>query len=201
MSVSEYARADYYTKKAFSENYPARSVYKLEEIDKKFGVLKNAKRVLDLGASPGSWSEYVLRHLPKDALLVACDLNEMSKSIHDERLVFIQGDMTERETYEKIVSHSPFDCVVCDAAPLTTGNKTVDTARQNNLVELAAQYAKETLKTGGSFAVKVFQGGGEGDMMKKMRKEYESVKIFKPKACRAKSVETYIIAISFKRMI
>lgn len=201
MSQNEYAKADYYTKKALSEKYPARSVYKLQEIDKKFRILQGALRVLDLGCAPGSWSMYLLRTLKKDALVVSCDLQEMAQNIQDSRLFFIQGDMTKSETYEKIAFHSPFDAVVCDAAPYTTGNKTIDTVKQHELVSLAAMYAKKTLKAGGNFVVKVFQGGGEEEILKDLKAAFTDVKAFKPKACRAKSVETYIIAISFKGMI
>ena len=113
-------------------------------------------------------------------------------------LCFVQGDLNDAEIREKIRSEGPFDLVVCDAAPMTTGNRTVDTARSEQLVEMAIWYAEQMLKSGGNFVVKIFQNGDQQQVLKKMREIFESAKGFKPKACRSESFETYLVGISRK---
>ncbi len=196
--ANSYEKPDFWSRKAFSEGYPARSVYKLQEIDEKFGMLKKNYKVLDLGAAPGSWTTFLLRKMEGSGKVVSCDLNPLSKSVKGDNLVFIQGDLTEKEIVEKIRGEGPFDLVVCDAAPLTTGNRVVDTARSQWLVKMAIWYAEEMLKTGGNFAVKIFQNGDQQVLLKKMREVFTSAKGFKPVACRSESFETYLIGIGKK---
>lgn len=198
MSQNSYEKPDYWSKKAFSEGYPARSVYKLAEIDEKFGFIKKGSVVLDLGSAPGSWTTFLLRKMDGSGKVVSCDLNPLSNSVHGENLVFFQGDLNAKEIREKIKAEGPFDLVVCDAAPLTTGNKLVDTARSEGLVEMAIWYAQAMLKQGGNFAVKIFQSGSQGEFLKKMRETFESAKGFKPEACRKESFETYLIGLNKK---
>lgn len=198
MSQNSYEKPDYWSKKAFSEGYPARSVYKLAEIDEKFGFIKKGSVVLDLGSAPGSWTTFLLRKMDGSGKVVSCDLNPLSNSVRGENLVFFQGDLNAKEIREKIKAEGPFDLVVCDAAPLTTGNKLVDTARSEGLVEMAIWYAQAMLKQGGNFAVKIFQSGSQGELLKKMRETFESAKGFKPEACRKESFETYLIGLNKK---
>ena len=198
MSQNSYEKPDYWSKKAFSEGYPARSVYKLAEIDEKFDFIKKNSTVLDLGSAPGSWTTFLLRKLDGAGKVVSCDLNPLSNSVHGENLVFFQGDLNAKEIREKIKAEGPFDLVVCDAAPLTTGNKLVDTARSEGLVEMAIWYAEAMLKQGGNFAVKIFQSGAQGELLKKMRGIFEGAKGFKPEACRKESFETYLIGLKKK---
>lgn len=198
MASNSYEKPDFWSKKAFSEGYPARSVYKLKEIDEKFGLLKKSKCVLDLGAAPGSWTTFLLRNLGADAKVVSCDLNPLSKDVKGDNLIFIQGDLTNKEIRERIQSEGPFDLVVCDAAPKTTGNRIVDTASSQFLVKMAIYYAQIMLKKGGSFAVKIFQNGDQQSLLKMMREIFENAKGFKPVACRAESFETYLIGINKK---
>ena len=196
--ANSYEKPDFWSRKAFSEGYPARSVYKLQEIDEKFGFIKKNYKVLDLGASPGSWTTFLLRHIEGSGKVVSCDLNPLSKSVKGENLVFIQGDLQEKEIFEKIKAEGPFDLVVCDAAPLTTGNRVVDTARSSGLVKMAIWYAETMLKTGGNFAVKIFQNGDQQALLKKMREVFANAKGFKPQACRSESFETYLIGLGKK---
>ncbi len=196
--ANSYEKPDFWSRKAFSEGYPARSVYKLQEIDQKFGMIKKNYKVLDLGAAPGSWTTFLLRTLDGSGKVVSCDLNPLSKSVKGDNLVFVQGDLLQKEIVEKIKAEGPFDLVVCDAAPLTTGNRVVDTARSQGLVKMAIWYAQVMLKTGGNFAVKIFQNGDQQALLKAMREVFTSAKGFKPVACRSESFETYLIGLGKK---
>lgn len=198
MSQNSYEKPDYWSKKAFSEGYPARSVYKLEEIDQKFSFIKKNSTVLDLGSAPGSWTTYLLRRMEGSGKVVSCDLNPLASTVRGDNLVFFQGDLNAKEIREKIKAQGPYDLVVCDAAPLTTGNRMVDTARSEGLVEMAIWYAQSMLKQGGKFAVKIFQSGAQGELLKKMREIFETAKGFKPEACRKESFETYLIGLNKK---
>ena len=198
---NSYEKPDFWSRKAFSEGYPARSVYKLKEIDEKFGMIKKGYTVLDLGAAPGSWTVFLLRtlnSLGEGGKVVSCDLNPLSKSVKAENLVFIQGDLGQNEIVERIKGEGPFDLVVCDAAPLTTGNRVVDTARSQGLVKMAIWYAQTMLRPGGNFAVKIFQNGDQQALLKSMGEIFASAKGFKPVACRSESFETYLIGINKK---
>lgn len=195
MSQNSYEKPDFWSKKAFAENYPARSVYKLAEIDEKFHLIKQNSVVLDLGSAPGSWTLFLLRTLGGGGKVVSCDLNPLEKSVSAENLIFFQGDLNSKEIREKIRAEGLFDVVVCDAAPPTTGNRTVDTARSESLVEMAIWYAEHMLKPGGHFAAKIFQSGAEQKLLLKMRQIFSSARAFKPKACRKESFETYLIGM------
>jgi len=217
--MAEYSKPDHWSQKAQKEGYPARSVYKLKEMDEKFGLVKSTRspfRVLDLGAAPGSWSLYILRKLPLKAdaletsgakpvepLLVSIDLAPLSRQ-YDEGLfdrpdfLFIQGDFTSGMIRETVVSHGPYSLVVSDAAPFTTGNRSVDTLRSLDLAETALHYAETALAKGGNLAIKVFQGGDTGKLLKAIRGLFETGKGFKPQACRAGSFETYYLGLGRK---
>ncbi|MBP3708895.1 MAG: RlmE family RNA methyltransferase [Treponema sp.] len=194
--ANDYAQSDFWSKKAFTAGYPARSVWKLKEIDEKFSFIQKNCVALDLGAAPGSWTLYLLKN--GAARVVSCDLNQLAEIVDGEGLTFIQGDLNETAVREKIKSFSPYDVVVCDAAPSTTGNRTVDTARSEQLVEMALWYAATMLKNGGNFAVKIFQSGRQQELLKKMRAMFTLAKGFKPEACRAESFETYLVGIGKK---
>ncbi len=195
MPANSYEKPDFWSQKAFSEGYPARSVYKLKEIDEKFGMIKKNYTVLDLGSAPGSWTTFLLRSMEGTGKVVSCDLNPLAKSVKGDNLVFIQGDLNDPQIRGQIKNEGPFDLVVCDAAPKTTGNRTVDTARSEQLVEMAVWYAQTMLKQGGNFAVKIFQNGDQQKILKSMREIFTTAKGFKPEACRAESFETYLIGV------
>ncbi len=198
MAGNSYEKPDFWSKKAFSEGYPARSVYKLQEIDEKFHILKKNARILDLGAAPGSWTVYVLRYLGASGQLTSIDLNPLAKEVKGDNLTFIQGDLYDERVRNHAAALGPYDALICDAAPPTTGNKLVDTARSADLVELALFYAQTMVKKGGNCAVKIFQGGDQNILLRQMREIFQSAKGFKPKACRSESFETYLIGLDKK---
>lgn len=195
---NSYSKPDYWSQKAFKEGYPARSVYKLQEIDQRFGMLKKGYTVLDLGSSPGSWTVWLLRNLNNCGKVVSVDLNPLSKSVKGDNLIFFQGDLLSEEIRNKIREQGPYDLVVCDAAPLTTGNRTIDTARSRSLVEMAIWYAEQMLKPNGNFCVKIFQNGDQQKELQKMREIFMTAKGFKPEACRTESFETYLVGLKRK---
>jgi len=198
MPSNSYEKPDFWSKKAFSEGYPARSVYKLKEMDEKFSLIKKGYRVLDLGAAPGSWTTYVLRALGETGTVTAIDLSPLSKDVKADNLAFFQGDLYSDAIRAEAIKRGPYNLVICDAAPATTGNRTVDTARSSGLVELAIFYAEQMLSPGGNFVVKVFQGGGEQQHLTALRRLFSSARGFKPVACRAESFETYLIGLGKK---
>jgi 23S rRNA (uridine2552-2'-O)-methyltransferase len=198
MPANSYEKPDFWSRKAFSEGYPARSVYKLREIDEKFHLIKKNGSVLDLGAAPGSWTAFLLRTFNGSGHIVSCDLNPLSKNVEGDNLTFIQGDLNDESIRDQIKSFGPYDLVVCDAAPLTTGNRTIDTARSQQLVEMAVWYAETMLRQGGNFTVKIFQNGDQQSVLKKLKTLFVTAKGFKPTACRAESFETYLIGVSRK---
>lgn len=198
MPANNYNKPDFWSKKAFSEGYPARSVYKLKEMDEKFGLIKKNTRVLDLGAAPGSWTVYVLRALDGNGHVTAIDLSPLAKDVKGSNLVFFQGDLYSSTIREEAFKLGPYNLVICDAAPATTGNRTVDTARSSGLVELAIFYAEKMLLPGGNFVVKIFQGADQQEHLQKIRSLFTTAKGFKPEACRTESFETYLIGLGKK---
>ncbi|MDR0644196.1 MAG: RlmE family RNA methyltransferase [Treponema sp.] len=208
--MADYTKPDVWALRAQKEGYPARSVYKLKEIDEKFYLLKSSAlfgkspqvKVLDLGAAPGSWSLYILRNTALS--LTAVDLSLLSrqfdKGLFDdkERFFFIQADVTDRGTKALIKERGPFALVLSDAAPMTTGNRSIDTARSLALAETALEYATDVLVRGGRFVVKVFQSGDSGELLKKIKAVFDTGVSFKPKSCRRGSFETYFIGIKKK---
>jgi 23S rRNA (uridine2552-2'-O)-methyltransferase len=205
--MANYAKPDFWSLKAQKEGYPARSVYKLKELDEKFGLLPSpgkgppgSVRVLDLGAAPGSWSLDVLRKLASVVCLVAADLSPLSRQydrglFERENFFFIRGDMTEGETREAVLGRGPYRLLICDAAPATTGNRQVDTLRSLELAEAALDYAEAALEKGGNLAVKVFQGGDTEGLLRRVRSLFKTGRSCKPQACRPGSFETYYLGL------
>ncbi|MDR2921744.1 MAG: RlmE family RNA methyltransferase [Treponema sp.] len=195
--MANYKKQDHWQLKAKKEGYPARSVYKLKEMDEKFGLIKPRITILDLGAAPGSWSLYILRKIP-GASLVSVDLSPLSreydKCLFDgENFSFIRGDFTAPPVRDGIISRGPYNLIISDAAPATTGNRVVDTSRSLELAEAAALYAETALSSGGSLAIKVFQGGDTRELLKRLGGLFKTAKSYKPQACRSDSFETYYL--------
>ena len=205
--MADYTKPDYWQLKAQKEGYPARSVYKLKEMDEKFGLLKPAQagkgrtfRILDLGAAPGSWSLYVMRKIRKSGFLAGADLSPLSrqydKGLFDqENFFFIQGDITDPGVQREILSRGPYNLVISDAAPATTGNRSVDTARSLELALAVIGYAQAALVKGGALVVKVFQGGDTAAALKRVKELFSGAKSFKPEACRSESFETFYVGL------
>ncbi len=186
---------DFYAVRAKKEGYPARSVYKLEEIQTKFHIIHKGGRLLDIGAAPGSWTLYALKLLQGSGFITAVDLNPLSVANLPKNAIFLQGDVTHTEIQERLADHGPYDLVMSDAAPHTTGNRTVDAGRSFQLVWDILDVASRLLRPQGSVVVKIFQGGDEKQILERLREEYATAKAFKPKASRKVSIETYCIGL------
>ena len=185
MGKSNNPRGDnYWTQKAKKEGYPARSVYKLMEIDKKYRIIKQDSRVLDIGSAPGSWSLYVLKTISSRGHLTAVDLQDMKINWTENNYTFFKGDAFSDENIEKINSYGPYTVILSDAAPSTTGNRSIDTERSLQLVYSVIDTAEKLLSRGGSTAIKIFQGGSEKEAVERMKNIFSQVKIFKPEAVR-----------------
>lgn len=184
-------RPDPYTAKAHAEGFPARSVYKLEEIDRRCQLVKPGMRVLDLGAAPGSWSQWISKKVGPRGLVVALDLNPLKVSAPNITAMEVDLFATPPEA---LAAMGPFDLVVSDIAPHTTGMKDVDAARSEELVARVVEVADATLRKGGSLVAKVFQGAGFVALRDEMRARYDLVRVLKPEASRKQSVEIYLVA-------
>ena len=193
-------KPDYYWKKSKQEGYPARSVFKLREIQDKYRILTPGSRVLDLGASPGSWSLFILELLAGSGSVTGVDLKTPDPRLLSRRnFRFIQGDFRTEEVTNRILEAAPYDCIVSDAAPSTTGNRTLDTTRSLEIARRVIHMCRKALATGGNCLLKIFQGGEEKEILDEMRDLFSSSRAFKPKASRSDSMETYYLGIGFRR--
>lgn len=190
-----YGKPDFYSDKAKKMGYPARSVFKLEEIDKKYRICTPGRRILDIGAAPGSWSLYCFKKIGGDGLIVAVDLKEISISSlqRQERVHLLAGDIRDGKIREQIGAFAPFDAIVSDAAPNTSGNRTIDCGRSHSLVANICTIFLPMLRPGGDLVVKLFQGSGEEEVIDLLRSGFSTVKKMRPKACRKNSFETFVI--------
>ncbi|MDE6481477.1 MAG: RlmE family RNA methyltransferase [Alphaproteobacteria bacterium] len=196
--------ADPYVARAQKDGYRARAAYKLIEMNEKFHFLKNGQVVVDLGAAPGSWTQYVMRDFPRSKVF-AMDLLEIKPIPGVE---FYQGDFTTDEALEWLVEklqlpadaaqHGSVDVVLSDMAPNTVGHKKTDHIRQMVLLEYAFDFALRALKPGGVFVAKSFTGGTTNELLKQIKEKFESVHHIKPPSSRKDSVEMFIVAVGFK---
>ncbi len=188
---------DFYFKKAKKENYLARSIYKLEEIDKKYNIIKNGMSVIDLGCSPGSWLEYAVKKVGKKGCVFGIDLKKVSKTFPQNTKI-IQGNIFDFERVEEEIRSSnflpeKFDVVMSDMAPNTSGQKDIDAYKSAELCVQALKVADVFLKTGGNFIVKIFMGEDFKTFLDAVKISFDKHKVYKPKSSRAESKETYII--------
>jgi len=193
-------KPDHYTLKAKKMGYPARSVFKLEEMDQKMALIKPGYNVLDVGASPGSWTLYVLKKLKGRGQICAVDLKDLGLNSSWDNLHFMKGDVFETPTQEFMKDHGPYDILISDAAPSTTGNRTIDSGRSFSLVESIIMLSDSYVKTGGSIVLKIFQGGDEKQLENYLKERFEKVKRLKPKAVRKESFESYLIGMNKKEI-
>jgi 23S rRNA (uridine2552-2'-O)-methyltransferase len=189
---------DYYFKKAKQDKYPARSVYKLQEMDKAHRFLRPGQKVLDLGACPGSWTLYAAERVGEKGRVLGIDLN-MPDTVFPEQVTFLQEDIFARspEFLGHLHALAPFDVVMSDMAPKTTGSKFTDQARSIQLVEEAFGVAEEWLAAGGTFIAKVFEGPDVQAFVKSLKGRFAKVAMFKPKSSRAESKEIFILGLGF----
>lgn len=190
---------DHYFLKAKQENYPARSVYKLKEIDKRFRIFKKGMRVLDLGAAPGSWSLGAAEKIGAEGFVLGCDI-KATDTPFPANIIFMQEDVFKRSAaFEALLAEKgPFHVVMSDMAPSTTGHKGTDQARSAALTEEALAVALQWLARGGHFVVKVFMGPDTKALADAMRKHFAVVKSFKPASSRSESIETFYVGLGFK---
>ena len=191
-------KRDPYVKKAISEGYRSRAAYKLIEIDDKFHLIKNAKRIVDIGAAPGGWSQILAERSATDTKIAAIDLLKFNPI--DDKVHQFFGDFENENLQKEIIEYlgDNADLVVSDMAPATLGHRQSDHLRIMGLVESAYFFAQQVLKKGGSFVAKIFQGGEEKNFFDKLKQEFQTAKFFKPKASRSESVEIYVVAIGYK---
>jgi len=184
-------KRDIYVRQSQVDGYRARSAYKLIEIDKKFKIFKNGISVIDLGASPGSWSQYIAKTV-KSGRLVSIDLKDMEKI---DNTIQIKGDFTEQDYQEKIKGFfkSKVDVVVSDMAVNTTGIKDIDAIYTGELAMEAMNFSKEILVKEGRFVSKIFLGSSFNEIVALGKKIFKEVKVFKPKSSRKESKESFII--------
>ncbi len=202
---------DPYVRLAQKEGYRSRAAYKLKEIDEELRLIKPGQVVVDLGASPGAWSQYLRRKFaPKQAgtggaavgelngTIIALDLLEFEPV---EGVHFIQGDFREESVLHQLeaaLDGKPVDVVVSDMAPNLSGIEITDAARIEHLIELAIDFSQHHLKPDGALVAKVFHGSGYNQLVELFRKSFKKVKAVKPKASRFRSAETFLVGMGLK---
>lgn len=189
---------DPFAKKALQTGKTSRAHFKLEQLDGRFRLLKPGLRVLELGAAPGGWTCYVEERIAPGGLLVAVDERAVTTAAGTRLVSGLYGDEEVGKKIAEILSDRPVDLVLSDMAPNISGIRTADQARTMELVELAESAADQWLKPGGAFVVKIFQGEGVEDWIRKIRRKYESFKQVKPAASRPDSREMYAVAQRFR---
>ena len=191
---------DHYTRKAKKDKFPARSVYKLQEIQRKYRIIRPGDKVLDLGCSPGSWLLYASDIVGKKGWVSGIDLKPVSIAVPAHVKIytgditdFIGDDSPDRASAGTI--GEDYRVILSDMAPTTTGNKNVDSARSYNLCRAALSIAERCLVRGGSFVCKIFQGEDFHGFTEEVRRSFETQKVFKPRSSRKASKEIYIIGM------
>ena len=184
-------KRDIFVRQSKIEGYRSRAIYKLKEIDEKFKIFKNTTSIIDLGAAPGSWSQYIIRQYKK-SLVLAIDLLDFE---HIDKVNKIVGDFTKSENKEKIKNffNKKVDVVISDMAVNTTGNKNLDAIVTGELCIEAMEFALEMLHKKGKFVSKIFMGSSFNEIVADAKKKFREVNIFKPLSSRKDSKESFII--------
>ena len=189
---------DYYVKKAQDEGYRSRAVYKLKELDEREKLLKPGLSVIDLGAAPGGWTQYISQRLDGQGTIIALDILAMDAMAD---VTMIIGDFQEQEVFDKLLQACPdkgVDLILSDMAPNMSGNPAIDIPKSMGLAELAMDLCCSILKPGGTLLMKVFHGEGFEDLLAVARKQFTRVSMRKPKASRPRSREVYLVAKGHK---
>jgi 23S rRNA (uridine2552-2'-O)-methyltransferase len=195
--LAEHA-ADPYVKRAHEEGWRSRAAFKLEEIQRTDRLLRPGMTVVDLGAAPGGWSQFAARALAGNGRVIALDVLEMPAIPGVE---LIQGDFTDEQVLARLraaLGGAKVDLVMSDMAPNMMGIADVDHDRSMGLADLVVDFAASELRSGGDLLVKVFQGRGFQPLIARLRRDFESVKLRKPKASRARSAEVYVLARGYR---
>jgi 23S rRNA (uridine2552-2'-O)-methyltransferase len=194
-----YNPKDHFFKKAKKENFAARSVYKLEEIDKKVKFLKSGDWVLDLGASPGSWSQYASQKVGEKGRVLGIDLKPVTVNLKNAK--FIEADLYDLNLAQVLRDQGfsePFQVVMSDMAPKTTGIRVTDQARSFELCELALNVADQFLAKKGHFVCKLFHSDDFQELKKRIQEKYEKFEAIKPEATRSISKEIFLVGLRKK---
>ena len=194
---------DFYSKKAKKENFPARSVYKLEEAQKKYKIIRRGDSVLDLGCYPGSWSLFASEIVGPKGVVVGVDLKQADCSSRPESgpIHWVCQDITKPELVTQVRKIRPaFRVLVSDLAPGTSGNRWVDAQRSLELVNTTLSLAEILLLNGGHYMCKVFQGEDFPAFVKKIKGRFSMVKVIKPKSSRVESREVFVLGMKYKKV-
>ncbi|MFC0309689.1 23S rRNA (uridine(2552)-2'-O)-methyltransferase RlmE [Gallibacterium trehalosifermentans] len=189
---------DKFVQQAHKQKLRSRAYFKLDEIQKTDKLFKPNMTVVDLGAAPGGWSQYVVTQIGQKGRVIACDILDMDPIVGVD---FLQGDFREEKVLHTLldkIGENKVDVVMSDMAPNFSGMPSVDIPRAMYLVELALDMCKQVLATQGSFVVKVFQGEGFDEYLREIRSLFKNVKVRKPEASRDRSREVYIVATGYK---
>jgi len=189
-------KQEFYYRQAKKENYRSRAAYKLKQINERFEAIKIGDRVVDLGASPGGWSQVAVERVGTAGKVVSSDIKRMRPI---EGVEFVCGDIREKKTVEEILQKlgGAADVVISDMAPNISGNYSTDHARSIELCEFALEFSRQALREGGTLVVKVFEGDLYGEFLAKLKKNFRNVKGHNPRASRPASSEIYVIAKGF----
>ena len=191
---------DHYSERAKKERYPARSVFKLKEAQKKFRLIKKDDRVLDLGCSPGSWLLYAAELVGKRGRVVGIDLKEIRIKLPPQAKTLTADIITiDRAWFDEQKLGDRFNVVLSDMAPATSGNKGLDAVRSFQLCQAALNIAGMVLKPGGSFICKIFQGEEFKEFLDIVKNRFKRHKIFKPRSSRKESKEIFVVGLGFKK--
>jgi 23S rRNA (uridine2552-2'-O)-methyltransferase len=184
---------DPYAQKATKEGYLARSAYKLEGIIKEFKIEMQGKKILDLGAAPGSWMQISSKKAGEKGIVVGIDVSPILAN--GKNIIKLPMDVFDKKAEDNLIKYAPFDIILSDMAPKTSGIKIQDQAKSEELVFRALNLSEKLLKKNGSIIIKVFEGPGLYSIRKIIEKHFKKTRVHKPKASRDRSFETYIIGI------
>ena len=198
MTIKDRRRIDdHYSQRARKEGFPARSVYKLEEIDQKYRLFRPGQAVLDMGCAPGSWTLYAADKIGPKGRVIGVDLNPPEGATFPSQVTIFEGDLLEIDLIE-MTGDEPFDLILSDMAPKTMGRREVDQARSLELCQMAWIWAEKLLKPGGIFIFKIFQSQEGDDFIKTLKPRFTAINRLKPQATRSQSLEVFVIGRTFK---
>ena len=190
---------DHYFHKAKKENFLARSVYKLEEIDERFKILSKGDQIIDLGYHPGSWIQYTSEKIGNDGLVIGADLKEINtKLLNLKNVRLFQKDVFSIETMEELGVSGQFNVVLSDMAPNTTGIRKVDQDRSLGLVEMVFSLLPKFLKANGNLVIKVFESQEAQNFLRDQKSQFKEFHYLRPKSVRSVSKEYFVIGKNYK---
>lgn len=194
-----YNPKDYFFKKAKAENYAARSIFKLQEIDDRFKIFKTGYKILDLGAAPGSWSQYAAEKVGRQGKVLGIDLQPIKITLPNA--LFINADLRDlnlETTFDENGIQPPFDIVLSDMAPKTTGIRITDQTRSVELCYLALEVSERYLRPRGHFVCKLFHSEDFENFRRSLKERFEKVELLRPKSTRKESKEIFFIGMNFR---